>query len=62
MASAKDCRDNAALCLVLGNETASAEAQNLLFAMARSWTELAARLERNSTLQVHLGEVRIQLN
>ena len=54
MLSSKDCRDNAAQCVTLGNEAATVEEQNLFFDMARNWTELAERLERRAELQAQL--------
>jgi hypothetical protein len=46
----------------LGNEAASVESQNLFFAMARCWTEMAEQLERSKGFEARLRKVRVLLN
>jgi hypothetical protein len=62
MMSPNDCRDNAARCVELGNEATSVEEQNLLFDMARRWTEIAERLEQSAVLQAPLRDATVQAN
>ena len=62
MVSSKDCLDNAARCVELGNEARNVEEQNLYFEMARSWTELAGRLERSAGFETQLRDVSIYVN
>ena len=62
MANAKDCRKNAARCVELGNEATNVEEQNLLFDMARRWTEVAERLERHAGLAAQPRDVGAQPN
>ena len=62
MAGSRDCRENAARCVEFGNEAATVEEQNLFFAMARSWTEIAQRLERSAGFEMQPRDVSVQLN
>jgi len=60
--SPKECRENATHCVELGDEAATVEEQNLLFEMARSWTEIAERLERSAGYETQPRDASLLLN